>query len=324
MQYMDLHCDTLMYLGREGFGNLEHNGKCVDFARMKEGGAYLQCFAIWMLQPEHWKEVKGEPEEDEAYISRLAEGLLQETRKASFPVEFIRSFSQIEKNRKAGKLSCMLTMEDGRAVNGELSNLDRYYKMGVRMMALLWNHENCMGYPNSDDPEIMGKGLKPFGTRAVERMNDLGMVVDVSHLNDGGFYDVARVSRKPFVASHSNARSLSPHRRNLTDAMIRALAERGGVIGLNFCPAFLQKDGKSRDSTVERMAAHIRHIVQVGGIECMAIGTDFDGMDGELEIKSPAQMGKLWHRLKEDGFSQGDLEKIAWKNALRVFLDNQP
>ena len=324
MKYMDLHCDTLMYLGREGFGSLEKNTKCVDFSRMRKGEAYLQCFAIWMLQESHWAQLGAEPEEDEAYIERLAKGLQEEIQASDSNVALVRDFGQIEENRKAGKLSAVLTMEDGRAVNGKLENLNRFYQMGVRMMALLWNHENCLGYPNSADPEIMKKGLKPFGIQAVERMNELGMVVDVSHLNDGGFYDVARFSKKPFVASHSNARSLSPHRRNLTDDMIRILAEHGGVAGLNFCPGFLQKNTDSLDSTIERMTAHIKHMVMTGGIECVAIGTDFDGMDGNLEIGSPGEMNKLWEALKKEGFSYGDLEKIAWKNGLRVWLDNRP
>ena len=167
----------------------------------------------------------------------------------------------------------------------------------------------------------MEKGLKPFGKEAVEYMNDLGIVIDVSHLSDGGFWDVVQVSKKPFVASHSNCRALSPHVRNLTDEMLRALAEKGGVTGLNFCANFLKQDIQSEESRVEDMVSHIVHMVNVGGLECAAIGTDLDGIGSELEIGDPTQMELLFHGLEQAGFSQDAIECIAWKNAVRVLCD---
>lgn len=133
----------------------------------------------------------------------------------------------------------MLTVEDGRMVNGSFDRLEQLAKTGVRAIALTWNFENCFGAPNSRDPKIMSKGLSAFGKEAIEAMNELGILVDVSHLSDGGFYDVAKISKKPFVATHSDCRALAAHPRNLTDDMIRLLAQKGGVSGINFAPAFL-------------------------------------------------------------------------------------
>jgi membrane dipeptidase len=231
------------------------------------------------------------------------------------------SGGDIEKNREAGKMSAFLTFEDGRVINGKLENLDLYHGRGFRLISLTWNGENCFGFPNSKDGEIMSKGLKPFGKDAVRRMNELGMVVDVSHLSDGGFYDVAAISQKPFVASHSNCRALSPHQRNLTDRMIRSLAEKGGIAGLNFGPEFLNPVPGIKENTAELISAHARHFIDVGGSECVALGSDFDGIQGNLEIGKIEKMPLLFDRFSRDGLSDDQIEKIAWKNALRTLKD---
>jgi membrane dipeptidase len=167
----------------------------------------------------------------------------------------------------------------------------------------------------------MARGLKPFGKDAVRRMNELGMVVDVSHLSDGGFYDVAALSQKPFVASHSNCRALCPHPRNLTDDMIRILADKGGIAGLNFGPQFLNADPARTESTVERISAHARHFINIGGSECVALGSDFDGITGNLEVGTVEKMPLLFDQFSRDGLSDAVIEKIAWKNALRTLKD---
>jgi membrane dipeptidase len=231
------------------------------------------------------------------------------------------SGSSIEENLNLGKMSGILTFEDGRAIAGKLENLDAYYKKGIRLISLTWNGENCFGYPNSKDSETMGKGLKPFGKDAVRRMNELGMVVDVSHLSDGGFWDVAEISQKPFAASHSNCRALSPHQRNLTDDMIRTIAQKGGVAGLNFGPEFLNADAVSKNSTAALISTHARHMIDVGGIDCVALGTDFDGINGSLEISGVEKMSLLLDQFHRDGLADDAIEKIAWKNTLRVFKD---
>ena len=183
-------------------------------------------------------------------------------------------------------------------------------------MTLMWNYENCIGHPNSRDGEIMEKGLKEFGIQAVERMGELGMIVDVSHASDGTFRDILEYAESPVMASHSNCRALCSHPRNLSDDMIRALAEKGGIAGLNFCGAFL---GTAKDSKIEEMTAHLLHMIQVGGREFPAIGTDFDGIEEvHMDIPRVDGMEKLWEALKKKGISENQLDLIWSGNALRV------
>ncbi|MEG1125792.1 MAG: membrane dipeptidase, partial [Oscillospiraceae bacterium] len=166
-----------------------------------------------------------------------------------------------------------------------------------------------------------GLGLTDFGKLAVERMNELGILIDVSHLSDGGFSDVLQISKKPFVASHSNCRALSPHRRNLTDEMLKALAEKGGVAGVNFGPGFLSADITSTESTLPNILAQLRHMIQIGGIGCAAIGTDFDGIKGNLAIPGADKMPLLFYKLEQEGFTTEEIEHIAYKNVQRVLAD---
>jgi membrane dipeptidase len=164
----------------------------------------------------------------------------------------------------------------------------------------------------------MNKGLTAFGREVVHEMNRLGMIIDVSHLSDKGFYDVAELSEAPFIASHSNSRSIKENSRNLTDEMIKLLAQKGGVTGINFFGSFLSNDNLSR---VDDMVRHIKHIKSVGGIEVIALGTDFDGIEGELEIKNIGEIGILLQGLEKGGFSQEEIDKISYKNAARIIKD---
>lgn len=166
----------------------------------------------------------------------------------------------------------------------------------------------------------MNKGLKKKGIETIERMNELGMLVDVSHLSDGGFWDVVKHSKKPFVASHSNARALASHPRNLTDDMIKAIANAGGTIGINYFGRFLS----NRDdniSYVSDIVNHIKYIRNIGGDDVLSLGGDFDGVDSTLEMANVGEMNKLLHALKKDKFSDDFIEKLWEKNVTRVIKD---
>lgn len=152
-------------------------------------------------------------------------------------------------------------------------------------------------------------------------MNELGILIDVSHLSDGGFYDVAELSKKPFVASHSNCRALSPSTRNLTDEMIRKLAECGGVAGINLEPSFLNENLEDKKSRVCRMCDHAEHFIRVGGTECVGIGTDFDGIEGEFEIAECTGMELFFTEMHKRGISEDKVEKIAFTNVARVIKE---
>lgn len=319
--YLDMHCDTLMAAWRRGAKTLyELDGTHADIVRLKRGGCKAQFFAIFLPSLD-WANRDGTYPGDDAYIAALHEIFQATVREHADTVAQAVNPRELEENAAAGKLSAVLTMEDGRAVQGSMARLDAFYNMGVRALSLTWNHENCFGFPNAPQREAMARGLKPFGKEAVAHMNELGMLVDVSHLSDGGFWDVVEVSRKPFVATHSNCRALNPHPRSMTDEMIRALADRGGCMGVNFCPAFLTQDTEQKESRIAMLTAQLRHMVQKGGIECAAIGTDFDGIDGALEIDSAEKMPLLFTALEQCGFTGSEIEKIACKNGERVWKE---
>jgi membrane dipeptidase len=197
-------------------------------------------------------------------------------------------------------------------VEGDLSRLAILKDWGVRMASLTWNHENDLGYPHT----YSDKSLKDLGIEAVSEMERLGIVVDVSHLSDGGFYSVLEHAKKPFVASHSNSRCCTPDSRNLSDEMLRSLGDVGGVVGLNFFPSFLSSDRE--ENPIANMVRHVRHMRNMGGSGILAIGTDFDGIVGTLAIADISGMEKLWYALLDAGFSNSELEGMWQKNALRV------
>jgi membrane dipeptidase len=322
MKFIDLHCDTLMLSFKSGQEDIYEMPGMLDIKRMKESGALAQFLAIFMPPPGAEKFMnRSEPFKDEEYLAHCFKAYRATLAAHGDILAPGTTGTSIEKNEEAGKMTVFLTFEDGRPVAGSLENLEKYHGLGIRLISLTWNGENCFGFPNSKEPETMQKGLKPFGKDAIRRMNELGMVVDVSHLSDGGFWDVAELSKKPFVASHSNCRALSPHQRNLCDEMIRAIAEKGGVAGLNFGPAVLNSDTTVKDSTAALLSAHARHMIDVGGIGCVALGSDFDGIHGNLEISGVEKMHLLFDQFRRDGLSEGDVEKIAWKNSQRVLKD---
>ena len=315
--YIDLHCDTLMEAWLQKKQTiLEFPEAMIDVKRLKQGGCKAQFFAIFMLT-EDMKQKSGVLVDDDCYIAALRDIFLRSCGDDLAPAG---SMEELRSNEAEGKISGILTLEDGRAVNGSLEKLEAFYQMGIRLISLTWNFENCFGYPNSGDSRIMERGLKPFGRDAVCRMQELGMLVDVSHLSDGGFRDVAVLAKKPFVASHSNCRALNPHSRSMTDEMIRTLADHGGVMGVNFAPGFLTADPASRVSRVEDLVRHVQHMVNVGGLEIAAVGSDLDGITGQLEIGSADNMPLLFDALDRAGFSDDAIEKIACLNAERVWM----
>lgn len=314
MRFIDMHCDTFwLMMKKQGVG-LQKNDLCVDIEKMKVAGSMAQFFASFI----HMSQFEGENAVEEGYrhaLDMIAYGKA-ELAKCSDSIAVAHDYDELIANRDNGMMSAILTLEEGGVINGKMEYLEELYRQGIRLITLTWNHENCIGFPNSRDAKLMQLGLKPFGIEVVKRMNELGMIVDVSHLSDGGFWDVIKHSTKPVVASHSNARSLCAHPRNLTDEMLKAMAEKGGVCGINFYPYFLHESGKA---TVEDIANHAWHMYQIGGEDVVAMGTDFDGFDeGELDIAHMGEMEHIYGALKRRGFSERQMRKILSDNILRV------
>ena len=322
MKIVDMHCDTIERIYHGHGESLLKNRLHVSAEGMRQGDYLLQNFAVF-VDMESTKDAAKTAFEMIACYERT----LEETASSLRPA---RCFEDIRENQKAGRMSAVLTIEEGGVLGGELLNLQRFYDLGVRMMTLTWNYENELGSPNllwdhAGMPrwdKRNEKGLTEFGIFAVEEMERLGMVVDVSHLSDGGFWDVAAHTKKPFVASHSNASALCGVSRNLTDPMIRLLAERGGVMGINFCEDFLTEAAyRDEESILEAIVAHIRHAVKTGGIEVCGLGSDFDGIEGNRAIRHAGQMPKLADALEKAGFLPSQVDKICSQNVLRVYRD---
>lgn len=320
----DMHCDTIsviQLMRREGKNvNLRSNDMHVDLEKLKKGGYLLQTFAIFTDLEE------GDPLEAGLEQADIFYQEMEANRDLIAPVTTV---AQAERNQAEGKLSALLSIEGGGLCRGNISLLRDFYRLGVRMMTLLWNHENELGYPQTPRGRQKrfgaggGRGLKEAGIAFLAEMERLGMIIDVSHLSDDGFYDVLHHTTRPFVASHSNARSLSPHLRNLTDEMLRALADRGGVAGANFCNLFLSPDGTDSlaVSTNEAIVRQIRHMVDVAGMDSVGLGTDYDGIVCALEMENCSMLQRLAQDLERDGFTAGQIEGIFYQNVLRVYRE---
>lgn len=309
LNLIDFHCDTIYKLRKEPSENLRKNSLSVDIEKLKNSGSIAQFFALYI----DLAETKDPFDE----FNRMAAIFRKELEANSDVLRFSGSFGELMENQKNGFISSFLTVEEGAALEGKIANLVELHRLGVRLITLTWNYPNEIGYPNFQGKHL-DMGLTDFGCEVVEAMNHYNMIVDVSHLSDKGFYDVSEVSRKPFMASHSNARSVTGNLRNLTDDMIRILGNNGGIVGVNFEKTFL---GNSDQGKVSEMIRHIDHIRNVGGIEVLAIGSDFDGIDTPPEISDISQMGKLLNALDKSGYTENEIEKIFYRNGLRFIQD---
>jgi membrane dipeptidase len=211
----------------------------------------------------------------------------------------------------------ILHFEGADAIEPDLAFLRLSYALGLRSLGLTWSRPNA--FAQGVGPDDTEQGLTEAGKRLVHGCNDLGVLIDVSHLNDAGFCDVLKTSSKPIVASHSNCRALSPHPRNLTDDQIRALAANGGLLGLNFAVRFLWPDMAARtDLPLDRMVDHIEHVVNLVGIEHVALGTDYDGTQVPNAVSDAGKVQALVGRLRERGFDDEQVAAICHGNWLRV------
>ncbi len=312
----DLHCDTLMKMAKNGC--LDEGTAMVTLSGLRQGGVALQCFADFVPTGMFPRFCRG-PLSSLMFrkLYKNYRAMMARYSDALFPVLCAADLDQAGED---GKIGVLLTIEDGGVMGNRLENVRKYCDMGVRLVTLTWNHPNFIGHPHSGDPEAMAKGLTDYGRQVVGEMERLGMVIDVSHGSDALFFQVAELAKKPFVASHSNARAVCGHTRNMRDDMIRLLADKGGVMGLNIGPDFLA-EGSGGASRVEDMVRQILHIRKVGGSGVLALGSDFDGVRGDFEIAGPQDWPKLADALRKAGLPEEELEGMWWMNADRVLRE---
>lgn len=337
MKIIDLHCDTISRLYTEQNqpdSSLRKNSFQVDLIKMKKSDYLLQNFALFIDLSETNCPY-------ETFLHQLAV-FQREMAENSDLISPITSYSEILANQKQGKMSALLTLEEGEVCGGSLEQLQELYNFGVRMMTFTWNFPNSLGYPAEPAPffqlkyhpdmankktESMNysrkeKGLTPQGREFLEEIEHLGIIMDVSHLSDQGIRQVCQAAKKPFCASHSNARSLCSRGRNLPDDLIRSIAQKGGIIGVNYYGPFLSNIPDKHNqyfSHVKDIALHIRHIANLGGISCIGLGSDFDGIDDNLELKNCSQMELLEQELRKCGFHENEIEQIFYRNALNFY-----
>ncbi len=297
----DAHCDTLDLLG-DGL-DLYGGQTEVNLSGMEGFFAWTQIFAIW---------VDGETTDPIARYELLYKRYSEKT--GMFRPVLSRADVETTASRKK-----MLSVEGGEVLRGDITRLYKLFDDGVRAMTLTWNGPNEIS-DTATKPRNNG-GLTAFGREVVAEMNRLGMAVDVSHISDQGFWDVLSLTTRPVLASHSNARTLCSHPRNLTDEMFVALIRGGGVVGINLYPAFL-----GENANVDTVIDHISHFLSLGGENHIGLGSDFDGTDGCLPvgIKNCGDIKNLLCALHEKGFSEEWIEKFAHGNMERFFKEILP
>ena len=325
MRIFDWHCDSIIDNVMFFDQTLGKNDGQVDLPRLQAGGALVQLFALFGFhEPRSYKGHADNPYEGTLYdpwehVLLQYDVFQREMQAYADQIALAVCADDILKNEAAGKISALLSLEGGIPIDGKMDRIDALYEKGVRLITLTWNHETPFGYPNSADPEIMAKGLKPFGIEAIGHMNEKGILIDVSHLSDGGFYDVAKYSKKPFVASHSCCRALCDHPRCMTDDMLRVLGDAGGIVGVNFYSYFL--NAGCEYTSINDVVRHALHIADKAGIEALAFGSDFDGIQGSiLEFEDYAGMPRILQAM-EKHFTPAQMDLICKDNSMRVFRE---
>lgn len=316
--YFDAHSDLLYDVTRRRLRGEAHVLERRHLGRLRRGGVEGLVLALWTDAPEgqtFWDSA------GEACAAARTRTMMDcaEAEFAQCPaLRIVHTVREAEAAAAAGRIYAFLGIEGMDAVGGDIGGIDRYYRFGARLGMLTWNGENALAAGAACDPE---KGLTRAGRQAVRRMGELGMLTDVSHLNERGFWDVVGLAQRPVAASHSNCRALCDVPRNLTDDQLRAVRDAGGVVGLNAYHGFVHAE--RRRQTVETLALHAAHMAEIMGVEHVGCGFDFcefigPGNDGAAGLENAAQIGNLFYQLERLGMSRRERELIARGNFLRV------
>jgi membrane dipeptidase len=338
----DSHCDTAMRIidNNTDISTRTSEGH-IDLPRLQEGNVRCQVFAAFTSVAEYREKTVARSEKLLAAIEKLSE--LDD-------VIIPETLEQLQQLKNSENTGIIIAIEGGEALGGEPARVAELKARGVRYITLAWGDNDLTGSSLGN-----GKGLTPLGKEVVAEMEKHKVLVDVSHLSDAGFYDLLEITSAPIIASHSNARSLCGSPRNLSDDQIRKIAERGGVIGVNFVSGFLTEEAyqaqaplfqefmnemgtaspermkqlyeevsnkimQTPQPPLESVVDQILHISNIGGIDCVAFGSDFDGYKfGPKGLEDCRDYGKILDRLSARGFNAGELEKLCWNNWERIF-----
>jgi membrane dipeptidase len=308
---IDLHCDTLTdwkYTSTGKLDTLNDSERVLSLDSIPEDVHWAQFYAIFVPD-----EVRGQAAID--YYEANRDSFYRQMEKFNNRVMPCRTASDMEAAWAAGKTSAFLTIENGSALAGDLKRVKLLADEGVRAITLVWNGENELGSGHTTN-----HGLSNIGKDMVSEMEKQGIIVDISHLNDSGFDDLLKVAKKPFMATHSNARTVCSHKRNLTDDMIREMIHRDCLIGLNYFVKFIKDDGEVKG--LDDLYRHVEHFFELGAEKNLALGSDFDGAILPECLNSPANAAGLYQYFISRGLTQDQAEGIMYKNAQAFFQKN--
>ena len=306
--FIDAHADTIsraLQLGPGQQSLYSNSALHVDFMRLSEFEAPVQVFVAWT---------------ESRYLStayehtnKMFDFFEEEVAKHSDLIEIAYDLDDIKRIASEGKISAILAIEGGEALMGEIENLVHFYERGVRVLGLTWNRENALGYGQATGSS---QGLKPFGKEVIMKMDELGMIMDVSHLNIAGFWDAHNTSTRPYIASHSNAFGILPHARNLHDDQIMAIVESGGIIGFNMYPLFISPN---ESTTTEDIMMHFRHLISIGAGNHIGLGCDFDGIPSTPQEITDVSSLKAFREALTEEFDEQTANRIMERNFYEFF-----
>lgn len=309
---IDLHCDTLTgcgcYAPQPGTDSLNDPRKMLSLDGLPENVHWAQFFAIFIPDELRGQEAIG-------FFEKFHREFQQQTRNYSHKILSCRTWREISDAWDQHKTAGILAVENGSVLAGRLERVQTLADAGVRALTLTWNGENELGSGNATE-----HGLTPLGREAIPELERAGILADVSHLNDAGLEDVLKLARKPFLATHSNARAVCPHKRNLTDEQIRELVRRGCLIGLNYSVHFLKEGGQG--AGLDDLMRHVEHFFRLGAESCLALGSDYDGTDVPPELDRAGRAPALLDYFLARGLSQRQAEGILYQNAQAFFQKN--
>ncbi len=307
----DGHCDTLLEVleGKRTLGKRSKKGH-IDLPRLRQGGVTAQVFAIFI-------EDEFLPAGAAKQTLRMLDVLQRELADNPDSLLLATKAEDIELAKRTGRVAAVIGIEGAESLEGDLSLLRTFYRLGLRLVTVTWSRRNQAA--DGAYESRTGGGLTRFGVELVQECNRLGVLIDISHLSAAGVRDVLEVSSQAVIASHSNAYALCPYVRNLTDEQLVALAAKGGSVGVTFVPAFLVDGGKG--ASLDNLLDHVDHIVQVAGVDHVGLGSDFDGFGPPppVGLEDASHIPAITQGLVRRGYTEQDVRKILGGNFLRVF-----
>ncbi len=337
MRVFDMHCDTMTLINKKGLDlSNEQTAVSLPKAQLAKAEAYVQCFALFVKNDDSDEAEKEWAEHYEWFKNQMA--------KYSEKVEQAMTYDDILRITKAGKMAAILTTENAAAFGGRLDQILKMREKGCLISSLTWNGKNAL----AGGSQAQEYGLSDFGREAIIEMERCGMVVDVSHISDRAMNDFLKTARRPFIATHSNARAVCSHMRNLPDEYIKEIIRRKGLIGINYFKEFLRGSEYKRTKSAEEMqkmcaaeagtakssevlrteeaglddiAKHIEHTLKLGGEKALALGSDYDGAEIPKEIDGIDKIGTLYTYLKAR-FGSEITDNIFFENAMNFFRIN--